>query len=193
MEKITAAKLDVDYIVAEEIEDGEQVLYNPEDGTGLQACIVDHINADDQYFLKGTFEGFTKPNPIFFKFVIQDGEQQRSVKFSHWRRILTSGAKVGDILEWKITSKPFKEGDYSGVCSSCNGWFTGAKRQPLCQDCCNELAYASLHGHEDKKTKRPRLVKPDTVMKIAKKAFEMAQLGITWENTKQVINRELKK
>ena len=177
MEKVTAAKLEIE-VIDGIIEENSHVLYAPEDGSVLYACTVEHINRHNQYHLKGMYNGYTIQNPTFYKFVIEDKSKMREVKFSHWRRLLTDKVKVGDVLEWKITSLPFKEGFYSGVCSKCTGWFEGAKRQPFCKGCCEDTAFATIYKHNPKKNKRPRLIKPEDAKEIAKKAFEMAQLGI---------------
>lgn len=175
------------------IEAGSLAIYNHEDGSGLQVGTIEHLDSDNRYYLIGTMEGYTPPEPILYRFVVVDDmAREWPLKFNDWYKVVKNKIPINIEDDFYITPLKFREGKYSQCCSECNGYFLGSKSQPYCKGCCEELAYASLTLERKRvKEKRPRLVNPAVVDIMLKECYQGGVEGISWEEISKRVKDKL--
>jgi hypothetical protein len=176
------------------IDSGATVLYDPEDGSQLQAGTVEHIDSENRYYIMGTYESYTVPDPILNRFVVVDNmSRQWPLKFNDWYKVIKNKIPLHEERDWHVTPLKFREGKYHQCCTECNGYFLGAKSQPYCKPCCEELAYASITSEKKYvKEKRPRLINPNIVDIMLKECYQAGVDGVSWEQINKRVKNKLK-
>lgn len=175
------------------IEAGSLAVYDHEDGSGLQVGTVEHLDSDNRYYLIGTMEGYTPPDPVLYRFiVIDDMKNEWPLKFNDWYKVVKNKIPRNTVDDFFVTPLKFREGKYSQCCSECHSYFLGSKTQPYCKGCCEELAYASLTlERKQVKEKRPRLIQPAVVDMMLIECYRGGVEGISWEEISKRVKEKL--
>jgi hypothetical protein len=138
----------------------------------MHVATIQHLDKDQRYYIMGTYDGYTEPDPVFYKFIIQAELRDYTLKFNDWYKVIKAKVPIDRERDWYITPLKFKEGKSPKTCSRCYSHFIGSPSQPNCKGCCEELAFGSLtNSFEETKKKRPRLISPVVMDIIIKEAY----------------------
>jgi len=104
-----------------------------------------HADKDKDWVVEGDYSGTIPREEGLFKLMVTHSNGiSTPIRLSHVKKVINADLIGKEHIEFVIEPFPFKEGSYSGTCTTCDSWFNGAKRQPLCKKCCMDASVAYL-------------------------------------------------
>jgi hypothetical protein len=160
---------------------------------GLDIVTVEHITQEGYWWVDGTVvTGELSAETSLNKIVVLSGEKTYPLKFIHWKKVIKNNLlEDRGVYTFEILPLKFRKGKYSRECIECHAWFTAAKSQHTCQECCHENSYALLKDTVSNKTAMKNF-KLEEVKKIAVQSYELGKIGYSMVKYDDWLNKIIK-
>lgn len=149
-----------------------------------------HINHNADWVVNGDYNGVVEQERPLYNLSALTTSDCIPIGFKDWKAIIKAGLIDVSGQTFLIKPKQFKPGHNPQTCSNCHCTFLAARNQPLCKNCCNDLAIAYLHGDSKERSAEKKYTRT-FVEDFAHACYDRGWQNIPGNNFKEFIKEKL--